>query len=71
MLYNRGKFFFIFLFLVGYILSFGLVGLRTIRLSARVGAPIEHRCSRSHGEDVTITDFKIKISHRKWEWGYE
>ena len=34
-------FFFIFSFFVGYILYFGLVRLRTIRLSARAGAHIE------------------------------
>ena len=53
-------FFFILSFFVGYILSFGLVRLRTIRLSARVGAHIERRRSRSRGEDVTITDVIIK-----------
>ena len=41
--------FFILSFFVGYILSFILVRLRTIQLSARVGAHIEHRCSRSRG----------------------
>ena len=41
--------FFILSFFVGYILSFGLVRLRTIRLSARLGAHIERRCSRSRG----------------------
>ena len=60
MLYNCGMIFFILSFFVGYILSFGLVRLRTIRLSARVGAHIERRCSRSRGEDVTITDVIIK-----------
>ena len=49
-------FFFILSFFVGYILSFGLVRLTTIRLSARVGAHIERKCSHSRGEDVTITD---------------
>ena len=39
---------------------------RTIRLSARVGAHIERRCSRSRGEDVTITDVIIKTPDRKW-----
>ena len=53
-------FLFILSFFVGYILSFGLVRLRTIQLSARVGAHIERRSSRSHGEDVTITDVIIK-----------
>ena len=47
-------------FFIGYILSFGLVRLRTIRLSARVGAHIERRCSRSLWKDVTITDVIIK-----------
>ena len=52
-------------FFVGYILSFGLVRLRTIRLSARVGAHIERRISRSRGEVVTITDVIIKTLDRK------
>ena len=47
-------------FFVGYILSFGLVRLRTIRLSALVEAHIERR------EDVTITDVIIKTPNRKW-----
>ena len=63
-LYNCGRIFFILSFFVGYILSFGLVRLRTIRLSARVGTHIECRCSRSHGEDVTITDVIIKNPDR-------
>ena len=54
------RFFFILSCFVGYILSFGLV-----RLSARVGAHIQRRCSRSHGEDVTITDVIIKTPDRK------
>ena len=54
-------FFFILSFFVGYILSFGLVRLRTIRLSARVGAHIERWCSHSCREDVTITDVIMKI----------
>ena len=58
--------FFILSFFVGYILSFGLVRLRTIRLSAWVGAHIERRCSCSHGEDMTITDVLIKTPDRKW-----
>ena len=56
MLYDCGRFFFYIIIFVGYILSFGLVRLRTIRLSARAGAHIESRCSWSCGEDVTITD---------------
>ena len=58
-------------FFVGYILSFGLVRLRTIRLSARVGAHTERRCSRSPGEDVTIIDVIIKTPDRKWDWRCE
>ena len=62
-------FFFKLSFFVGYILSFGLVRLRTFRLSARVGVNIVRRCSRSREEDVTITDVIIKISDRKYDWG--
>ena len=60
-------FFFILSFFVGYILSFGLVRLRTIRLSlsARAGTHIECRCSPACGEDVTITDVIIKT--RDWK----
>ena len=58
---------FILSFFVGYILYFGLVRLSTIRLSARVWAHIECRCSRSLGEDVTITDIIIKTPDRKWK----
>ena len=47
-------------FFVGYVLSFSLVRHRTIRLSGRVGAHIEGRCSCSRGEDVKITDVIIK-----------
>ena len=68
MLYICGMIFFILSFFVGYILSFGLVRLRTIRLSAWVRAHIEHRCSRSLEEDVTITDVIIKSPDRKWAW---
>ena len=60
MLYICGRIFFILSFFVDYILSFGLVRLRTIRLSARVGAHIECRCLRLREEDVTITDVIIK-----------
>ena len=66
LLYNCGIIFFILSFFVRYILSFGLVRLRTIRLSARVVAHIERRCSRSFGEDVTITDVIVKTPDRKW-----
>ena len=48
---------------------FSLVRLRTIRLSARAGAHIECRCSRSCAEDVTITDVIIKTPDRKWKTG--
>ena len=58
-------FFFILSFFNGYILSFSLVRFRTIRLSAQVGTHIECRCSRSRGEDVTITDVIIKTQGRK------
>ena len=57
--------FFILSFFVGYILSFSLVRLRNIRLSARAGAHIECRCSRSCAEDVTITDVIIKTPDGK------
>ena len=67
-LYNCGMIFFISSFFVGYILPFGLVRLRTIRLSARAGAHIECRFSRSRAEDVTITDVIIKTPDRKWVW---
>ena len=56
-------------FSLGYILSFGLVRLRTIQFSARAGAHIECRCSRSHAKDVTITNVIIKTPDRKWDWG--
>ena len=58
-------FFFILSFFVGYILSYGLVRLRTFQLTARVRAHIERRCSRSRGEDVTITDVITKTPDRK------
>ena len=68
MLYNCGMIFFILSFFVGYILSFSLVKLKTIRLSARAGAHIEFRCSRSCKEDVTTTDVMIKNPDGKWIW---
>ena len=53
---------------MGYILSFSLVRLRTIRFSARAGAHIE--CSsRSCAEDVTITNVIIKTPESKYDWG--
>ena len=56
MLYNCGRiFFFILSFFIGYVLSFGLVRFRTVRLSARAG-------------DVTITNVIIKTPDRKWDW---
>ena len=57
--------FFILSFFVGYILSFGLVRLRTIWLSALAGSHIECRCLRSCAEDVTITNIMIKPP----DWG--
>ena len=69
MLYNCGRIFFILSYFVVYVLSFGLVRLRTIRLSARAGAHIECWCSRSCAEDVTITGVMIKTPGRKWDWG--
>ena len=56
-------------FFVSYILSFGLVRLWTIRLSARAGAHIGYSCSRSCAEDVTITNVIIKHPDRKFDWG--
>ena len=69
MLYNCVRIFFILSFFLGYILSFGLVRLRTIRLSAWIRAHIEHRSSRFGGEDVKITDVIIKTPGRKWDRG--
>ena len=66
MLYNWGMFFFILSSFVGYILSFGLVRLRTVRLSALSGSHSEFRCSRSCAEDVTLTNVIIKTPGRKW-----
>ena len=59
--------FFILSFFVGYFLSFGLVRLRTIRLSACAETHIECRCSCT--EDITITDVIIKTPDRKWDLG--
>ena len=68
MLYNCRRIFFILSFFIGYILSFGLVRLRTIQLSAHAGAHIE--CSScSHAEDVTIANVIIKTPDRKCDWG--
>ena len=64
-------FFFILSFFVGYILFFGLVRLRTIRLNARAGTHIEPRCSRLRRKDVTITDVIIKTLDSKLDWGCE
>ena len=68
MLYNCGMNFLILSFFVDYILSFGLVKLRTFRLSASAGTHIERRCSRLRVEDVTITDVIIKTPDRKCNW---
>ena len=57
--------FFILSFFVGYILSFGLVRLKTIWFSACAGTLIEHRCSHSCVEDVTIADVIIKTPDRE------
>ena len=65
-LYNYGMFLFFKIIFVNYILSFGLVGLGTIRLSA--GVHIEYS-SRSCAEDMTITNDIINTPHRKWDWG--
>ena len=70
LLYHCGRIFFILSFFVGYILSFGLVRLRTVWLSAGAGAGAHTECSsRSRAEDVTITNVIIKITGRKWDWG--
>ena len=71
LLYNCRMIFFILSFFVGYILSFDLVRLRTIRLSARACAHIECRCSRSDAGDVTITNVIIKTPDRKSDWGMD
>ena len=65
LLYNCGMIFFILSFFIGYILSFGLVRLRTIWLSAR--AHIEYS-SCLHAEDVTITDVMIKTPDGTGVW---
>ena len=70
-LYNCGMIFFILSFFVGYILSFGLVKLRTIWLSARAGTHIECRCSRSCRKDETITGVIIKTPDRNGDCGFE
>ena len=57
------EWFFLLIFFVNYILSFGLVGLWTIRLGA--GAHIEYS-SRSRAEDMTITNVIIKTPDWKW-----
>ena len=56
-------------FFVNYVLSFGLVGLGTIRLSASAGAAHIEYSSHSHAEDMTITNVKIKTPDRKCDWG--
>ena len=71
MLYNCGRILEILSFFVGYIVSFGLVRLRTVRLSAREGAHIECRCSHSSAEDVTITNVIIKTPDGKMGLGWE
>ena len=71
LLYNCGRIFFILSFFVGYILSFGLVRLRTVWLSARAGAHIDCRYSHLCAEDGTITNVIIKTPDRKLDWGCE
>ena len=68
LLYNCGMIIYIYIYIYIYV-SFGLVRLRTIRLSARAGTHIGRRCSRSCAEDVTITDVIIKTPDRKQVWG--
>ena len=46
---------------MGYILSFGLVRLRTVRILIQVFTLA--------AEDVTITNVIIKTPERKWDWG--
>ena len=62
------EWFFLLIIFVNYILSFGLVGLWTIRLSAGAGAHIEDS-SRSCVEDMTITNVIIKTPDKKLDWG--
>ena len=69
LIYNCGRIFFILSFFVCYILSFGLVRLRTIRLCAHAG----HTLSTVHARacvDVTITNVIIKpqIRYRTGVW---
>ena len=63
------KDFFILSLFVGYVLSVGLVRLRTVRLSTRAGAQTECRCSRSNAEDMTITNVIIKTPDRTKDRG--
>ena len=56
-----------------YILPFGLVRLRTFRLAhGLVRRKHERRCSRTHREDASFTDIKIKPQMRngtrRCEW---
>ena len=55
-------------FFVGYILSFSLVRLRTIRFSAHAGTH-KRRFLCSCTEDVTITDVIIKTPDSISDWG--
>ena len=64
LLYNCAIIFFILSFFIGYILSFGLVRLRTIQLSARAGVHTRggynnHRCHN------------IKTPDGKSDWGVD
>ena len=62
------EWFFLLIIFVNYILSFGLVGLWTTRLSAGAGAHIEYS-SRSRTEDMTISNVIIKPQIGKCDWG--
>ena len=64
------EWFFLLILFINYILSSGLVGLWTIRLSADAGAHIEYSLG-SHAEDTTITNVKIKTPDWKWDWGVD
>ena len=63
MCYIITEWFFLLIIFVNYILSFGLVGLWTIWLSAGAGAHIEYS-SRSRTKDITITNVIIKTPDR-------
>ena len=68
MLYNYGMIFLMLIIFRNYILSFSLVGLWTIRLSAGAGAHIEYSSSLPT-DDMTIINVIIKTPDRKYDWG--